>query len=393
MGAHTQSWTIAIYAASWSDHSNRLTDGVLQYASEQPDIELADLRFFESSYDKPSEPPPWVGKPIDAVVSSIGFTSWEPEWLMSGGVPLVNVSADLVGSAIPNVHTSFSSVAKLAADHLIDTGFERFAYVGYDRGGSPRRREAFGDELRERGHDLIRFDLPLPSETTGESPDAIDGKLLRQIKRWPKPIGVLALNDRVARLVCRACDELGLSIPEEIGVLGVDDSKVARLGNPTLSSIRVPSEALGYRAVKMLHQLLRGKRLSNRNVVLPAKEVVVRQSTARHRADTDDIERAIRLIRDNACLGIRVDDVMETLPISRPTFEKRFSERVGHTPGQEIQRVRLERAKELLSTTGLSITQIASMVGYGRVSVFSDFFRRQTGDSPKHFRDEHRIRA
>lgn len=379
--------TVALYAVGWSDHVNRMTDGVIRYAREHAGVELVDLRFADEPAEQPDKPPPWAGRPIDGVITSMGRTAWEPAWLMSAGTPLVNVSADLVDAGMPSVHTAFESIARLAADHLIQTGYRRFAHVGYKRGGTIRRTAALADELTRRGHKLLRVDLPGPR--INEDPASLDADpaIVRALRAWPKPIGVLALNDVLARQVCLSCEKAGFDIPGDVGVLGVGDTRVARVGSPSLSSIRIPSEDLGYHATRMLHQLIRGGRLTRDTIDLDAVEVVTRQSTARATPDADEeLERAIRLIQDNACLGLSVEEVMLTLTISRPTFEKRFTQRVGRTPGQELQRIRLERAKELLTTTGLSVTRVASMIGFARVSSFSAFVHRHTGKSPRALR-------
>jgi LacI family transcriptional regulator len=81
-----------------------------------------------------------------------------------------------------------------------------------------------------------------------------------------------------------------------------------------------------------------------------------------------------------------VDQLLDLVGMSRRAFEVWFRDRVGHSPGQEILRVRLERAKELLRTTDLSMSRVSSMVGYANTPAFTRFFRGLTGTSPRDFR-------
>jgi LacI family transcriptional regulator len=96
---------------------------------------------------------------------------------------------------------------------------------------------------------------------------------------------------------------------------------------------------------------------------------------------------AAEYIRDYACDGIGVDEVVRSVSLSRRAFELRFTDRFGETPKQMIQRVRLERAKQLLESTQLSITQIAMMIGFADVAAFANFVKKQTGSSPTEWRE------
>jgi LacI family transcriptional regulator len=95
---------------------------------------------------------------------------------------------------------------------------------------------------------------------------------------------------------------------------------------------------------------------------------------------------ALRLIRQRALEGVSVDEIFEALPVSRSTLERQFAAHLGRTPGQEMLRVRLEHAKQVLATTDIPVKNIAGMMGYERPTNFSDFFRKETGVSPRAFR-------
>ena len=94
------------------------------------------------------------------------------------------------------------------------------------------------------------------------------------------------------------------------------------------------------------------------------------------------------MILNQACEGIDVGDVLDTLQVSRKTFERRFSDMYGRPPGEELRRIRMDRATQLLSTTSLSVTLIGRMVGYPRPSMFARFFKMRCGQTPREFRRE-----
>jgi AraC-like DNA-binding protein len=96
--------------------------------------------------------------------------------------------------------------------------------------------------------------------------------------------------------------------------------------------------------------------------------------------------RALQLIALRACDGLTIEDLLAALDVSRSTLERQFILHVGHTPGLELVRVRLDRAKELLAASDLPLKGIAKLTGYRNVPNFCAFFRKQTGMSPLGFR-------
>ena len=97
-------------------------------------------------------------------------------------------------------------------------------------------------------------------------------------------------------------------------------------------------------------------------------------------------DQALRLINQHACSGFTIEQILDTVNISRQTLERYFQHHLGRTPGQELVRVRLEHAKTLLAMTRHPMKLIARMVGFRTASSFSAFFRNQTGVSPTAFR-------
>jgi LacI family transcriptional regulator len=215
----------------------------------------------------------------------------------------------------------------------------------------------------------------------------VEPALVRLIRDSAKPLAVITPHDRFAVAVCRIAQLLGLTIPDDVAVLGTHDTDIARLATPPISSIRTPIERIGYEAARLLHRIMQGKRLARRLVMLPALEVVGRESTVgKRQTPSTDVQKALAFIHDKACEGIRVEDVAAHVQMAMRTFELAFSEAVGHTAGDEIRNVRLARARELLESTDLALASIARQTAFTDASSLNRFFRRWIGISATEYR-------
>jgi LacI family transcriptional regulator len=211
--------------------------------------------------------------------------------------------------------------------------------------------------------------------------------LIELIRATEKPLAVVAMHDRAAVAVCRIAEALGLAIPGDVAVLGVRDLEIARISTPPISSIRLDEERTGYEATRLLHRVMRGERLSRRAMLIPALELVERDSTiGKQRAAATDVQLALEYIRQHACEGIRVEDVAAHVHMALRTFEMQFAAAVGRTVGDEIRQVRLARAKELLETTDLPISSVARLLAMNSGGYLNNFFRRWAGMTPVTYR-------
>ena len=191
------------------------------------------------------------------------------------------------------------AIAVTAADHLRGQGFEQFAFCGYP--GilwSDIRQRQFVEYLREgvpaRGSRRV-FEYQKPCGGTAER---VGGRtfetraeldelwhteeLMRWIRRLPRPIGIMACNDVRARQILTACLEAGIAVPDQIGVLGVDnDELVCTFCNPPLSSVDQDVRRVGYEAAAMLDKLMGGKSCPPDVLLTSPVNVRCRMSTGR----------------------------------------------------------------------------------------------------------------
>ncbi|MGA2253693.1 MAG: substrate-binding domain-containing protein [Thermoguttaceae bacterium] len=386
------SLTIGLHMTAGHENTRRQTDGILQYAADHTEVSIADFCYPGEDPDL-GDVPPWLGK-VDGVIVCVRRIPGIMPWLCRGGVPIVGLGADLRKDLV-TVVTNARSIAQLAVNHLFGLGLRNFAYVGYRHAdGSPDRRRALAAELAEHKLDLLSCDAERALSGTYKDNAEIakvEPKLVDLLCNAPKPLAVVAINDQFAAAICYLAQDLGLRIPEDAAVLGEQDFEIARVANPPISSIRPATERMGYEAARTLHAMIIGKKVERRMLEVPALELVARKSTeGKRRAVVTDVDRAREFIRQNACAGIRVEDVAAQVRVPLRTFEIGFSTATGRTVGQEIREVRLARAKTLLETTDLPLASIAHLLGMNAASYLNEFFRRWTGTTPGKHRRKYR---
>jgi LacI family transcriptional regulator len=154
-----------------------------------------------------------------------------------------------------------------------------------------------------------------------------------------------------------------------------------------ISSVDTNLELLGYRGAALLDQLMSGRKAPREPIRVPAAGLITRKSSDLLAVTHQGVARSLRFIWDRGHEPISVDDLVAVAAMSRRGLHKAFLEHVGRTPGQEIQRVRIERAKRLLAETKLKIEVVAQMCGYQSANSFCVAFKQATALSPKRFRD------
>jgi LacI family transcriptional regulator len=312
------------------------------------------------------------------------------------GVPAV----DLRGSHRPPggamLDTDPRIVTRMAAEHFLDIGFRNFAYMGYPGVDfSDRRLAAFEEYLKSRG---IHVHVYTPNSSFQTSTDVLGweargelegGAIAEWLQSLPRPLAVFACNDVRGRQIIDACAHSELSVPEEVAVIGVDDDEViCELSNPPLSSVQPDTLRLGYEGAALLDTMMNGQKAPAETIYIPPKGISHRLSSEAAAVDDREVAIAMQLIRDHACEGLSVQEVVDRLHVSRSTLERRFHAAFRRSPATEIERVRMSRAKLLLMETRYKLSKIATMTGYGTASQFATAFKRHAGLTPGEFRKQ-----
>lgn len=298
---------------------------------------------------------------------------------------IVDVSAGRLLDGVPYVETDDAAIARLAAEHFVERDFRSFAFLGDDRfRWSDNRREAFLSAVGGRGRTVSVFDRGTTRRGQRGDDDAA-------IERWltglPKPLALFACYDIRGRQALDACRRAGIAVPDEVAVLGVDDDDLlCGLSTPPLSSVIPDSRGAGRLAATLLERLLQGEPLETEEWLLPPLGIATRQSSDVLAIDDPLVVAAVRFIRDRACTGIKVQDLVRELGSSRRVLDERFAARVGHTPHEEIARQQFRRVEQLLAETNLPLATIAERCGFRHAEYMTVAFTRRHGMPPSRWR-------
>ena len=305
-------------------------------------------------------------------------------------LPVVNLSSRFPEEDLAHVSNDGKSIAALAIEHFIERGFHHFAFCDLTDGSHFRRRR-FEEQLATRrltGHVfLVNY---------AERDDWVFGRDRLRLEKWleklPKPIGILAHNDIRGRHLVDACRRMGIAIPDDVAVLGVDNELPhCEMSNPPLSSIVTDAERIGYEAGSLLDQLMNGRDPTPKRLLIPPLGIVVRQSTDVTATADQHVARAVRYIREHVGEEIDVRDILRHVGISRTALDKRFLKALGHTPHEEIRRIRLKRARELLAESDLKLEIIAERCGFRHGEYLGAVFRSEFGQTPGEYRAQQKL--
>lgn len=374
-------WEVALLIETSNAYARGLLQGIVHY--------LRDHRpwsFHLMEQGRGDDPPAWLASwRGDGIIARIE-TPRIARAVRSAGLPTVDVSAARLVPELPWVETDDEQIARVGAEHLLERGFRHFAFCGDGRFKWSEAREAhFRTALGSRAAGGVHCHRP--ASGAGQDAAALAADLRRWVAGLPKPVGILAAYDIRGQQVLDACRALGLAVPADVAVLGVDnDELLCDLATPPMSSIIPNAHRTGYEAAALLERMMAGRRVPARGHLIPPLGVAARQSTDVLAVEDREVARALQFIRDHACEGIQVGDVLRVVPLSRRVLEQRFQRLLGRTPHREILRVRLDRIKRLLAETDLPLHRIAERTGFEHVEYLSVTFKRETGQTPSRYR-------
>ena len=369
-----------LLALGWYDY--RLHQGIEKYAQEHGWHLYAD-------YTREKVIPwGWEG---DGILAWLGAGDDLAEFVSSAKLPTVDFSFRRPELKFPRVLEDHTHAARLAADHFLTRGFANFCFYSDANNWSYEERGyGFIKALGESGHNCtwLRW-LESPAYATGKLEWQRKRKwLATQMKQAAKPLAVFAANDQQALDVLESCESVGIKIPEEVAIVGTESYLLAPDAMHTpISSVDTNLEILGYRGAELLDQLMAGGKAPAEPVRIPAAGVIVRKSSDILTIKHQGVARSLRYIWEHGHEPICIKDLVGVAAMSRRGLHKAFLEHLGRTPGQELQRVRIDRAKKLLTKTTQKVETIAHDSGYQSINSFCVAFKRATGMSAKKFRD------
>ena len=373
------------------DFSKRLLQGIVKYSREHG---------------------PWVfcRMPLyyRETIGIEGILNWAREWgadgiigqlykekdkdiskLVESGLPVIAQDFDERFTDIPNITGAYQETGRLAADYFLAKGFKHFAFYGFrEIVWSRERLEGFEERIQESGFSVHTFrqNQKRASDLWYYLPNSLSEWLVS----LPKPIAIMACDDRQGQHITEACRHAGIRIPEEVAVIGVDnDEMICDLSDPPLSSIALDAEKGGYDAARLLDQMIQHGTKEFYDIVIKPMQVVTRQSTDIYATPDDYIASSLKFIHQNIDKNLQVDDVVKQVPLSRRALEKRFLEITGYPIYKYIANLRIEKFSKKLLETDMTVFEIALDMGLNDTKNIARQFRQVKGCTPLEYRQKH----
>ena len=293
-------------------------------------------------------------------------------------------------TTIPNITADYLGTGKMAADYFIERGFRNYGFFGFnDVCWSDERCEGFRREVEAAGFGDSFYSYRM------QEIDMVWYYQRNRLREWlrmiPKPIAIMACDDNQGSNLIEACHGIGIKIPEEVSVIGVDnDESLCSLGSTTLTSIQIDIEEGGRQTAKLVERLVADPKAPAEDVVLKPVKIIGRMSTAAFATDDQQILKALLFIHKNALKKISVSDVMEEAALSRRLLERRFKDVTGKTLYEYITDQKLKYFAEQLADTDEQVINIALSMGEIDTKSISRRFKQIYGCTPVEWRDKQR---
>lgn len=333
---------------------------------------------FERSGKIPSQ---WRG---DGVLAVLGVSQEVDAFVAKCRVPVVNIGYSLPDAA-PRVAADQDAIARMAVEHFLARGFKHFAYyLSSGLPGDVGRWHAFQEALGKRG-----ITPALMDRTAVEKPGSRGARLWlqRELRRLPTPLAVFSEFDDYAIEVLEAADGVGLSVPEEVAVLGVGNDELRCPFAPIpLSSVDDNARGIGEAAASMLDALMAGRKPPQSPLIVAPLGVVTRRSTNIIAVEHPVVAQALKAIRAHYREPITAEGIISSIPMSRRRLHDAFTRYIGRSVADEVTRLRINHAKRLLAETDAKHQQIAMESGFRSEARLGLVFRRETGMTPGDYR-------
>jgi len=384
---------IALVSANWTRWEHRLLSGALRYADAHPGVFVRPFAPYEKMLTTLKEIEAWGAAGVFGILENDDLKQLVAR--SRGRLPVVNCA--LAGDH-PNVVTVLGDITAFldhAVGHLRQMGLRSIGMLMVEEGQHVQERlvNPFLKLTQPARPEDAACVLQVDRKTVW-NPDSnvrpVPEKLAAWLKRLPKPSGVVCPPLGGGGYLIRCCKALKLRVPEDIAVVGSDETDLSLACEPTLTSVVLSMELVGFEAVQVLSGMIQGTRPPSNIVRLKSAELTVRESTGRRRPEICDIAAALECIQTNATRGISVEQVIrQTQKVSRVTFHRRFRETTGRSPAEAIRDRQLQEVRRLLRDTELPVAMISDLAGFSSSKVLARTFRAAEKMTPRDFRQQH----
>lgn len=338
--------------------------------------------------DRSMPPTGWHG---DGVITSLKSENKAlvnfVKGLIASHVPVVDIRAISSELDVPRVIGDHRRVGEVAAEHFEERRFKHIAWFSMEWSNVHRMRfEGLAGSWH--GDKPLQWVWSRRTEQSGRDDwDALMSWLRERLAAAPKPLAIVAYNDSDASRVLTAALAAGLSIPEEVAILGIDDeSLIVENQQVPLSSVRHDLFRIGYEGAALLERLMDGKKPPREPILIPPRGVSARRSTDVIAVSSPIMRSALDAISQDLSKPLNAAKLAKKIGVSGVALNRLFKTELGTTPALEIRRQRLAHAKVLLTSTDKPIKEIAALCAFRDTAHFTNAFRAATGLTPRAFR-------
>lgn len=285
---------------------------------------------------------------------------------------------------IPQIDANHFETGRLAANYFLEQGFDHFAYAGVSRIAALRmRRDGFLEQLFESGYHAESYEFPMMAGYS-QNPQ---GLIAAWIESLPKPTAIYCSDDQAASDLIQICRQLGAHVPDQVAILGTEDSyELCRGSHPDISSVHIPYWKIGYTAMESMVNWLDNGAPPPEQTVIEPDHVTARTSTDTLAIQDEQLRKAVRMLRERCTEKITMKDVARHAGVSLRVLQHKFKTQLGHSPLTELHRARIGKVKSLLRKTAFSLEEIAERCGYPNANYLCEHFKKAVGDTPGEYR-------
>jgi LacI family transcriptional regulator len=364
--------------------------GALRYADANPGLRIRGFAPVPELASAAREIEAWEA---DGVYGALEYNDLKTfRNALKRPLPLVNSALTEEMSGVTAVIGDFSAFVETAVNHLRQLGVRSLAILVLEEGPQVRKQLVQTFLRIAKPKNPSKASLVFAADRSKLwNPDARVAPVPRQLADWmcglPKPTGILCCHLGGGGYIIRCCRHLGLRVPEDVAVVGSDDTDLSLASEPTLTSVLLNLEKVGYEAMNLLMKMIAGEPRPAATIRLRCADLHVRESTGRRRPEICDIAGALACIQEHACRGITVGEVIrQTQRVSRMTFHRRFRESVGQTPAEAIRERQLQEVRRLLTGTELPIAMISDLAGFSSPKILARLFKNVEAISLRDYR-------
>lgn len=305
------------------------------------------------------------------------------------GLPLVNVWASSPArNLVPGVFPDATAVGRLVAEHLLARGFRRFATLTAPKNVDQKLEVMeFTRLVHDCGFPCVSKQIPQDPLRDLAYWRMSQRVMVRWMDTWQPPIGVYIGGEMAGRMVVQACHQRGWRVPADVAIVaGKNEETLCEHPQPSLTSMEIGYERIGYEAARVLDAMMNGKKAPTGPIRIAPRSLIVRESTDFIAVDDELVASALRFIAANSHRRIGPDNVANAVGAETRTLQNHFRKVLDRPVATEIRRVRLERATRELALSDRSLSAIARDVGFGEAIRMCEVFRRELGVTPSEYR-------